>query len=210
MSGWTIWTALWSAAALALPGTAAALPAALPETVPPVPARDAFATADPAWLDPARLDPSSADLTVAGDLWSLRPGRTGTAFVNVANGGPAEAVRPVLTVTLPKELTATDTSGCRRAASSLSPEGVTTITCRWKRIGSAGHRLVPLELKAARLRESDAASARPRIALQVDSQTPELTEEDNRAAFRVRIRPLLPDPPQRPPTKADLSGEAAR
>lgn len=203
MSGWTTRTALLSVAALALPGTATALPRALPGTVPPVPARGL----SPAAVSP---DPDSADLTVVGGLWSLRPGRKGTAFVNVANGGPASAVRPVLTVTLPRELTATDTSGCRQAASSLAPDGVTTITCRWRRIGPAGHRLVPLELRAARLRRSDAGLARPKVDLQVESKTPERVKEDNFGDFRVRIQPLLPDPPERPPTKADLSGEAGR
>ncbi|GAA0947973.1 hypothetical protein GCM10009550_23940 [Actinocorallia libanotica] len=200
-----MWTALGTAAALALPGSAAALPAIPPRTVPPAPARDAFAP-----LARETLDPSFADLTVAGDLWSLRPGRTGTAFVNVGNGGPAEALRPVLTITLPRELTAVDTSGCRQAASSLSPEGVTTITCRWRRIAPADHRLVPLKLKAAKLRRSDAGLARPKILLQVESQTPELLEEDNSAAFRVRIQPLLPDPEKAPPAKDDPAAEDER
>ncbi|GAA2722475.1 hypothetical protein [Actinocorallia aurantiaca] len=203
MSGWTTWPAFAAAAALALPGTALALPGRTPPvTVPPAPARHEFASFEPP-------DPASADLTVVGGLWSLRPGGAETAYISVANGGPAEARRPVLTVTLPKELTAADTSGCRQAASSLSPEGVTTITCRWKRIRPAGHRLVPLKLQAARLRRSDAGLARPKVLLQVASATPELAEEDNRDSFRVRIQPLLPDPPERPPTKADLEGEAA-
>ncbi|MEO3782159.1 hypothetical protein ABGB12_02430 [Actinocorallia sp. B10E7] len=192
MSGWILRPALWSAAALALPGTATALP----ETVPPAPARNAFEHVEPP-------DPASADLTVVGGLWSLRPGKTGTAYISVANGGPAEARNPVLTVALPKQLSASDTSGCRQAASSLTPQGTTTITCRWRRIKPVDHRLVPLKLKAARLRKSDAPLSRPKVTLQVTSETPELLEKDNQDSFTVRIRPLLPDPPKPPPSKAD-------
>jgi hypothetical protein len=130
--------------------------------------------------------------------------------VNVANGGPARAVRPVLTVTLPRELTATDTSGCPQAASGITPEGVTTITCRWKAIAPVEYRTVRLELQAARLRKSDAALARPEVVLRVESETPDPVEEDNLDAFRVRIRPLLPDPPEAPAAEAGPSEEAAR
>jgi hypothetical protein len=179
VSGWTTRTALLCAAALSLPGAAAALPSGLPGTVPPAPARGVLPEA-------AEPDPASADLTVSGGL------------------------RTLLTVTLPRELAATDTSGCRRAASSLTPEGATVITCRWKGIDPVDHRTARLELQAARLRQSDAALAHPEVVLRVESETPDPVEEDNRDAFRVRIQPLLPDPREAPPPEAGPSAEAAR
>jgi len=203
VSRWTTRTVLLCAAALSPPGTAAALPSGLPGTVPPAPARGVLPEA-------AEPDPASADLTVSGGLRTLRPGQKAALSVNVANGGPARAVRPVLTVTLPRELAATDTSGCRRAASSLTPEGATVITCRWKGIDPVDHRTARLELQAARLRQSDAALAHPEVVLRVESETPDPVEEDNRDAFRVRIQPLLPDPREAPPPEAGPSAEAAR
>ncbi len=183
MSGWKIWPVLPLVLLGAAPATALT---ALPRTVPPAPARPGTEVVMP--------DPGSADLTVVGGLWSLRPGGTGTAFISVANGGPATAQEPSLTIVLPRELSATGTTGCRQATSSLSPERVTTIVCHWKRIVPADYRLVALKLKAARLTADDADRARPQVKLEVASRTPEAFEDDNFGSFRVRIQPLAPAP----------------